>query len=166
MNKGLILVFTGDGKGKTTAAVGSAVRMMKHGKRVGMVQFFKAPGRHILPHGKFRVWSFGGGFTWKVPRAENIRTVQKAWKKCRELLKDPKYALVIFDEIHIALHYRFLKISEVIKALKNKPAMKHVVLTGRDAPKSLQAIADIVTEMKCVKHSFDRGIPAQLGIEF
>ena len=166
MNKGLILVFTGNGKGKTTAAVGSAVRMMKHGQRVGMVQFFKAPSRHILPHSKFRVWSFGGGFTWKVPRAENIRTVQKAWKKCRELLKDPKYSLVIFDEIHIALKYKFLKTSEVIKALKNKSAMKHVILTGRGAPKALQKIADIVTEMKCVKHSFDRGIPAQSGIEF
>ncbi len=164
--QGLIIVFTGDGKGKTTAAVGSAVRMIKHGKRVGMVQFFKLPSRHILPHTKFKVWSFGGGFTWSVARHVNQKAVDQAWEKCRELFRDPKYDLVILDEIHIALKYKFLKVSDVIKALRKRPALQHVILTGRGAPRTLINAADLVTEMKCVKHPFKCGVPAQQGIEF
>ncbi len=192
--KGLVLVFTGDGKGKTTAAMGTALRMISHGKRVGMVQFFKgakykAQSAKISSLGfdpcalssensasevaalerfssKFNVWSFGGGFTWKTVREANAKAVQAAWKKCCELLEDPKYNLVILDEIHIALKYKFLKIDEVIKALKKRPAAQHVILTGRGAPRSIVKLADLVTEMKCVKHSFRRGISAQPGIEF
>lgn len=176
--KGLILVFTGDGKGKTTAAFGIALRVLGHGGRVGMVQFFKYPvtskalnkegAFHALKKfsNRFRVWSFGGGFTWRVARDENSKTVQKAWKKCHELLKGPKYNLIILDEIHIALKYKFLKTSEVIKTLKKKPASKHVILTGRGAPSALIRLADLVTEMKSVKHPFQRGILAQPGLEF
>jgi cob(I)alamin adenosyltransferase len=162
---GLILVFTGDGKGKTTAALGAALRMISHGGRVGMVQFFKVSMARVSWPG-FRVWSFGGGFTWQVPREENARVVAKAWEKCRALLRDAKYDLVIFDEIHIALKYKFLKSSEVIKALKAKRPSQHVILTGRGAPKSLLKMADLVTEMKCLKHPFDKGIPAVPGIDF
>ncbi len=165
-NKGLTLVFTGNGKGKTTAAVGCAVRMIKHGKRVGMVQFFKLPSKHILPHSKFRVWSFGGGFTWATAHTENAQAVQKAWAKCLELLRNPKYDMVIFDEINIAFHYKFLKIPDAIQALRGRRSSQHVVLTGRSAPRAIQRFADLVTEMKCVKHPYDRGIPAQQGIEF
>ncbi len=177
-NRGLVLVFTGDGKGKTTAAVGTAMRMIKHGKRVAMVQFFKAPGRHILPRGKFRVWSFGGGFTWKTAREVNRARVAAAWKKCRALLRDPEYSLVILDEINVALGHQFLKTSDVIKALKTRtgaaiskrkmtvPGFKHVILTGRGAPPALIRFADLVTEMKCLKHPFGKGVPAQPGIDF
>ncbi|HOW87417.1 MAG TPA: cob(I)yrinic acid a,c-diamide adenosyltransferase [Candidatus Omnitrophota bacterium] len=164
--QGLILVFTGNGKGKTTAAVGSAVRMIKHGKRVAMVQFFKAPSRHMLPHTQFKVWSFGGGFTWQTSRKENLKAARDAWKKCVQLLRDPRYALVILDEINIALKYKFLNIPGVIRTLRRRPKTKHVILTGRGAPKALLKAADLVTEMRCVKHPFDRGVPAQPGVEF
>jgi len=164
--KGLILVFTGDGKGKTTAALGTALRMVSQGKRVGVVQFFKKGTRDSFFGTRFKTWGFGGGFTWGTAREENLKAVQKAWGKCRELLKDPKYSLVILDEIHIALKYKFLKATEVIKALKKRPAAQHVILTGRGAPRGLLKVADLVTEMKCVKHPFQRGILAQPGIEF
>ena len=177
-SRGLIQVYTGDGKGKTTAAFGVALRTLGHGGRVAVVQFFKYPVKSKARNkegafnalnkitSRFRVWSFGGGFTWQVPREENIQAVQKSWKKCCELLKDPRYGLVILDEIHIALKYEFLKSSEVVKALKNKPAAQNVILTGRGAPKAIIGLADLVTEMKCVKHPFQRGILAQPGVEF
>lgn len=176
--RGLIQVYTGDGKGKTTAAFGAALRILGHGGRAGVVQFFKYPVKSKATDregafralekfaDRFRVWNFGGGFTWQVAREENAEAVQKAWKKCRELLKDPKYDLIIFDEIHIALRYKFLKVSDVVKALKRKRSDQHVILTGRGAPEALIRAADLVTEMKCVKHPFHRGLPAQPGIEF
>lgn len=170
-NKGLILVFTGDGKGKTTAALGTALRMIGRGGRVAIVQFFKSRKTAELKplerlSGSCLVVRFGGGFTWDTSRKVNQTAVNKSWKKCQELLCGGKYDLVIFDEIHIALKYKFLKTAEVIRALKRKPPGRHVILTGRSAPTALLKIADIVTEMKCVKHSFDRGIPAQPGIEY
>jgi cob(I)alamin adenosyltransferase len=176
--QGLIQVYTGNGKGKTTAALGMALRILGHGGRVGVVQFFKYPVPSLTLDkegafrvlrkfsGRFRVWSFGGGFTWRVARGENANAVQKAWKKCCELLKDPKYDLVIFDEIHIALRYKFLKASDVVKAFRRKRSGQHVILTGRGAPQAIIRLADLVTEMKCVKHPFHRGILAQAGIEF
>lgn len=200
--KGLVQIYTGDGKGKTTAAFGVALRVLGHGGRVGVVQFLKGSTHNAqrttkipalsLPAGqagvnrcalhrvvrsgelgslkkfgsKFEVWTFGGGFTWKVARETNAQAVAAAWKQCKALLRDRRHALVIFDEIHIALRYKFLKASEVIRALKRRPATKHVILTGRDAPASLIRIADLVTEMKCIRHPFHEGIPAQRGIEF
>lgn len=176
--QGLIQVYTGNGKGKTTAALGVALRILGHGGRVGVVQFFKYPVKSKAMDregafralekfaGRFRVWSFGGGFTWRVAREENAKAVQKAWKQCRKLLKDPKYNLVIFDEIHIALRYKFLKASDVIKALRRKRYGQHVILTGRGAPQAIIRLADLVTEMKCIKHPFHRGILAQSGVEF
>ena len=164
--RGLTLVFTGGGKGKTTAALGSALRMIGHGKRVAMVQFFKKKTRDSGLGTRFKTWSFGGGFTWQAAKEENAKAVQKAWKKCCELLKNPKYTLVILDEIHIALKYKFLKVSDVIRTLKRRPAAQHVILTGRGAPPAIIHFADLVTEMKCVKHPFKCGILAQSGIEF
>ena len=193
--RGLILVFTGDGKGKTTAAFGAALRTLGRGGRVGVVQFFKStrskaqsskkvsslrfvpcPLRSQNSSGeieaskqfghRMKVWSFGGGFTWQVAREVNQKAADQAWKKCRELLRDPKFDLVILDEIHIAIRYKFLKVAHVLKALKTKPASQHVILTGRGAPKSLLKCADLVTEMKCLKHPFSRGILAQSGIDF
>jgi len=164
--KGLVIVFTGDGKGKTTAALGTAVRMLNCGKKVAMVQFFKSNSQRLALSAQLKVWSFGGGFTWQIAYEENGQTVQRAWKKCLELLREPKYALVIFDEINIALKYKFLKTADVIQALKKRPALQHVILTGRGAPRELIKAADLVTEMKCVKHPFSKGIPAQPGLDF
>ncbi len=175
--QGLILVMTGDGKGKTTAAMGSALRMIGHGKKVGMVQFFKPESgngergtgevKAVKKFGSlFRGWSFGGGFTWKTDREENAKAVRKAWKKCCQLLRDSRCSVVILDEIHIVLRHKFLKVSDVIAALKRRPALQHVILTGRSAPRAILRMADLVTEMRCVKHPFERGIPAQAGIEF
>lgn len=166
MTKGLILVFTGDGKGKTTAAMGSAIRMASHGKRVGMVQFFKKGAWGSGLEARFKTWSFGGGFTWQVAREENAKIVQKTWKKCVELLRSPKYSLVIFDEIHIALKFKFLKVSDVVQELRRRRPGQHVILTGRGAPSAIIRLADLVTEMKCVKHPFKCGVSAQPGIEF
>jgi cob(I)alamin adenosyltransferase len=166
MKKGLILAFTGDGKGKTTAALGTALRMFSHGKRVGVVHFFKPRTPYSVRLTGFSAWSFGGGFTWKVSREENQKAVDEAWKKCCELLKNSKYHLVILDEIHIALKYKFLNVAEVLKVLRRRPALQHVILTGRSAPKAIVKAADLVTEMKCVKHPFKCGVLAQAGIEF
>ncbi len=193
--KGLILVFTGDGKGKTTAAMGTAMRMIAHGRRVGMVQFFKRTTRNAQRAtkgqmltvdlcalssrettgevaafrklgSKFKMWSYGGGFTWQVSRAENQKAVVEAWSQCLKLLRDPKYDLVILDEIHIALKYKFLNMADVLKVLKARPSSQHVILTGRGAPRSILKKADLVTEMKCLKHPFQKGIPAQPGLDF
>lgn len=178
MKKGLIQVYTGDGKGKTTAAFGVALRVLGHGGRVGVVQFFKYPVKskasdregafRILEkfRSRFRVWSFGGGFTWRVAREENIKAARKAWKKSCELLKDSKYELIILDEIHIALKYKFLKVTEVIQALEKRPVSQHVILTGRGAPRMLIKASDLVTEMRCEKHPFKKGVLAKPGIEF
>lgn len=164
--EGLILIFTGDGKGKTTAAWGSALRMLGHGKRVAMVQFLKTRTPYTVLRTKFKVWSFGGGFTWQVSRKENQKAVNCAWRKCLKLLQNPEYSLLVFDEIHVALQHKLLKVSDVIEVLKARCPGQHVILTGRHAPKALIRIADLVTEMKCVKHPFQKGVPAQSGIEF
>ncbi|HNX68959.1 MAG TPA: cob(I)yrinic acid a,c-diamide adenosyltransferase [Candidatus Omnitrophota bacterium] len=193
--KGLVHVYTGDGKGKTTAAFGVALRTLGLGGRVAVVQFFKgatlngqrSPEKQSLRvarcalssqvvasevkvlkkiSGKFQSWSFGVGFTWQVPREENQKAVNKAWKQCCKLLRDPKYSLVIFDEINIALKYKFLRTPEVLQVLKKRPAAKHVILTGRGAPQALVRFADLVTEMKCLKHPFRKGVLAKPGIDY
>ncbi len=171
-NQGLVQVYTGNGKGKTTAAFGAALRMIGCGQRVGIVQFFKAPARESACRAfrkfgnKVRVWSFGGGFTWQAARETNAKAVAAAWAQCKKLLRDPRYPLVIFDEIHIALKYKFLETSEIVNVLKKRRAAKHVILTGRGAPAALLKVADLVTEMKCVRHPFREGVPARRGIEF
>ena len=169
--KGLILVFTGDGKGKTTAAFGTALRTVGSGGRVAIVQFFKSqktsewvPLLRLAP--KCRLFRCGGGFTWKTSSKVNQKAADKAWRKCRALLRDPKYSLVIFDEIHIALKYKFIKTSDLIRGLRRKRPSQHVILTGRGAPESIVKLADLVTEMKCMKHPFQRGVFAKRGIDF
>lgn len=166
-DRGLIIIFTGDGKGKTTAAMGTALRMVGRGKKAAMVQFFKTRDSGIKAgDSRFKTWNFGGGCTWEVSRSENSRSVAKAWQKCQELLRSSKYSLVIFDEINIALKYKFLSLAKVIKALKNRHASQHVILTGRGAPSGLIKSADLVTEMCCVKHPFGCGILAKPGLDF
>lgn len=171
--KGLVILHTGGGKGKTTAALGTALRAIGRGWRVAMVQFIKGKWKtgEIKAAEKFgdqfKIFPMGEGFTWETRSFEaDVRTAQKAWARCVELLNDSEHELVIFDEINYALQYNFLQTGEVLEALKKKPPLKHVILTGNGAPPGLIEIADLVTEMKCVKHPFEKGIPAQPGIEY
>lgn len=167
------MVFTGDGKGKSTAAFGTALRMLGRGKPVAIVQFikgdwktgeseaFKVFGDHVT----FK--SMGKGFTWDTKNFEDdAKTAQDAWSQCLKFLNDSRHSLVIFDEINCAIDYNFLDVSEVVRSLRGRPANKHVICTGRNAAPELIKIADLVTEMKNVKHPFDRGIIAQAGIDY
>ena len=171
--KGLIIIHTGDGKGKSTAAFGTAIRAMGRGLRVGIVQFIK--GKWQTGESKFfknsknqcDFISIGDGFTWETQNfAQDVKTAQKAWKKCCEFLHDGQHQLVIFDEINYVLKYNFLDTQDVLHELKKKPFFKHVILTGNGAPPKLIEFADLVTEMKCVKHPYYQGIAAQPGIEY
>jgi cob(I)alamin adenosyltransferase len=170
--KGLIIVNTGDGKGKTTAALGVALRACGYGMKVIMLQFFKGKWKYgelrSAPKlGTFEIRPMGHGFTWESKDIEvDKRMVGEAWQAaCAEMLSG-KYDLVILDEINYALSYGFLPVEEVVEFLKNKPPMLHVILTGRKAKSEIIEIADMVTEMRDIKHPFQQGIAAQKGIEF
>jgi len=171
--KGLILIHTGDGKGKSTAAFGTALRALGRGHKVAIVQFIK--GNWKTGESKFfkklgdqcQIFSMGEGFTWETKNYEqDVKTAKRAWAKCCTFLRDDVHQLVIFDEINYVLHYNFLDVKEVIAELKQKPLLKHVILTGNHAPADLMAVADLVTEMKCHKHPYQQGIKAQPGIDY
>lgn len=171
--KGLIIVYTGNGKGKSTAAFGTAIRAMGGGLRVAIVQFIK--GSWKTGEAKFfkslktqcDFFEMGDGFTWDTKDFEkDVITARGAWKKCCELLHDSEHHLVIFDEINYAIAYNFLDVNDVVEQLKQKPAFKHVILTGDKAVKKLLDLADLVTQMKCLKHPFSKGIQAQPGIDY
>ncbi len=171
--KGLILINTGDGKGKSTAAFGTALRCLGSGYKVAMVQFIKGKWKTgeekaaKIFGDRFKVFSMGDGFTWETKNFdEDVKKARQAWAKCRQILHDKEHQLVIFDEINYVLKYNFLDTAEVIGALKKKPLLKHVFLTGGGAPAELIELADLVTEMKCIKHPYHKGIKAQPGIEF
>ena len=173
ISKGLIIVYTGAGKGKTTAALGAALRALGRGYRVAMVQFIKGPWKTgelaaVKSFGnRFKIYPTGEGFTWETKNLErDLFLAKKSWEKCQEVLLDRTHQVVIFDEINYALQYHFLDVKEVLRALKKKPKSKHVILTGGGAPKSLIELADLVTEMKCIKHPFQQGILAQPGIDY
>ena len=174
--KGLIIVNTGPGKGKTTAALGTAFRAVGQGLRVLMVQFLKGSWHYgeldaakMLGDERIKILPMGRGFV-KVgaekPDPEDVRLVQEAWDFARENLGSGKYDLVILDEINYAISYKMLDPEIVVEALKGKPEMVHVILTGRNAHPSIVACADLVTEMREVKHPFQSGISAQRGIEY
>lgn len=171
--KGLILVNTGDGKGKSTAAFGTALRAIGRGYHVAMVQFIKGKWKTgeveaaKLFGNKFKIFTIGDGFTWDTKNAaQDVKTAKRAWKKCREILHDTVHEVVIFDEINYVMKYGFLEAVEIAEELKKKPALKHVILTGGGAPDEIVELADLVTEMKCIKHPYHRGIKAQPGIEY
>ncbi len=178
IEKGLLIVHTGKGKGKSTAAFGLAVRALGNGMRVGVVQYVKGKWetgeRHVLE--KFpeqvEIRTMGEGFTWDTQdRARDIRAAQAAWQASKEMIEacrggNPKYDMVILDELNIVLRYSYLPLEEVIEVLANKPADLHVVVTGRNAKPELIEIADLVTEMTQIKHPFRGGVKAQVGIEF
>lgn len=172
MSKGLIIVHTGDGKGKTTAAVGLGVRAVGAGLRVLMVQFIKSrPSGELLSLGKFgadfEVHQMGEGFTWKSKDLEkDAAAAANAWEFCMEKIRPGNYQLLILDEINIALHYGFLPLEKVLEFLRGKKTDLHVVLTGRNAKQEVMDMADTITEMKEIKHHYKKKVNAQKGIEF
>jgi cob(I)alamin adenosyltransferase len=174
--KGLVLVYTGPGKGKTTAALGVGLRAVGQGLKVLMVQFIKGSWHYgeldaarMLGDDKFRILPMGRGFV-KVgvekPDAEDVRRVEEAWQFASEQLLSGEYDLVILDEINYAISYKMLEPEKVLAALRRKPEMVHVILTGRNAHPTLTEFADLVTEMREVKHPYQQGILAQRGIDY
>jgi cob(I)alamin adenosyltransferase len=173
IEKGLLIVHTGKGKGKSTAAFGLALRMLGRGHRVGVVQFIKgawhsAERDALAAFGDQVVWhTMGEGFTWETQdRARDVAAAERAWAKAQELMADTSFGLIVLDELNIVLRYDYLPIAEVIETLKAKPRDLHVVVTGRNAKPELIEIADLVTEMTLLKHPFRAGMKAQKGIEF
>ena len=173
VEKGLLMVHTGAGKGKSTAAFGLALRMLGRGRRVGVVQFIKgawhsAERDALAAFGEQVAWhTMGEGFTWETQDLKrDIAAAERAWAKALELMADPAFALVILDELNIALRYDYLDLAAVIAALRGRREGLHIVVTGRNAKPELIAAADLVTEMTLVKHHFAAGVKAQPGIEF
>ncbi|MEM9136378.1 MAG: cob(I)yrinic acid a,c-diamide adenosyltransferase [Cyanobacteria bacterium P01_F01_bin.42] len=172
--KGLVIVHTGSGKGKTTAALGMVMRSLGHGYRVAIVQFIKGawePAEKAVL-GQFsdqlKFHAMGEGFTWETQdRDRDIEKANDAWKKALEYITNDDYRLVLLDEVNVALKLGYLNPDQILTGLAQKPDSTHVILTGRGAPESLISAADLVTEMKLVKHPFhEQGIKAQPGIEF
>ena len=174
LEKGLVLVFTGDGKGKTTAALGLVLRTLGHGQRVAVVQFIKGgwqPGeaRALERFGDDLHWhALGEGFTWETQDRERDRhLVEQAWQRSLDYLADAACQLVVLDEINVALKLGYLGADLVLAGLERRPPLTHVALTGRGAPAALLERADLVTEMKLVRHPFrEQGVKAQRGIEY
>ena len=173
IEKGLLIVHTGAGKGKSTAAFGLALRVLGRGKRIGVVQFIKgawhsAERDALARFGDQVSWhTMGEGFTWETQDLErDIAAAERAWAKATELMADPTFSLLILDELNIALRYQYLDLSAVVAALSGRRSDLHVVVTGRNAKPELIAAADLVTEMTLVKHHFAAGVKAQAGIEF
>lgn len=174
--KGLVIVHTGDGKGKSSSAFGMIMRAIAHGMPCGVVQFIKGTwetGEKKLLRDRFaaecRFVVSGEGFTWDTQdRDADIRCARMGWDAAKAMIRDPEMRLVVLDEINIALRYDYLPIAEIVSFLvEEKPAMTHVVLTGRDAKRELIEIADLVTEMREIKHPFrEQGVIAQRGVEF
>lgn len=170
--KGLVLVLTGHGKGKSSSAFGMLARSLGHGMRCGVVQFIK--GQFVTGEDRFfrrfpdqvEFHVMGEGYTWETQNRErDIEVAKKAWGKAAHLLSNPDIDLIILDELNIVLDLKYLDIERVIKNICARPAMQHVVITGRSAPPALIEIADTVSEINSIKHAFDAGIQAQKGIE-
>jgi cob(I)alamin adenosyltransferase len=172
-NTGVLLVSTGNGKGKSSSAFGMAIRMLGHGKKVGIVQFIKgakATGEEQFLRrfpDEVSFYAMGEGYTWETQdRERDIACAEKAWERAQTFLQDSDIGLVVLDELNIALKYRYLDVQRVIADLDARPEMQHVVVTGRAAPPELIEVADTVTEMQVVKHAFAAGIAAQPGVEW
>ncbi|HEX5131516.1 MAG TPA: cob(I)yrinic acid a,c-diamide adenosyltransferase [Candidatus Krumholzibacteria bacterium] len=168
---GLVIVHTGNGKGKTTAALGTAMRAVGVGFRVKVIQFIKGSWDYGELHSAEKLGiemiPMGEGFTWETKNRERDTAVAwKAWEACREAIEKNEHDLLVFDEINNAISYGYLDIQPVLAALRAKPEDMHIILTGRDAHIDLIDFADLVTEMREIKHPFQRGIYAQRGIEY
>jgi cob(I)alamin adenosyltransferase len=178
IEKGLLIVHTGKGKGKSTAAFGLALRALGNGLKVGVVQFVKGKWqtgeRHVLEKfpEQIELRVSGEGFTWETQdRARDIRAAEAGWAIAKEMIEacraaPPRYDMIVLDELNIVLRYDYLPIAEVVEVLGNRPPALHVVVTGRNAKPELVEAADLVTEMTQIKHPFRAGVKAQKGIEF
>ena len=173
IKKGLVIVNTGDGKGKTSAALGVLFRAWGRGMRVGMRQFLKHTGAYFGEHRAAKklgidLEAMGDGFTWRSKDMDQTTALAvQQWQNCKELILSDKYDVFIMDEFTYPLHYGWIPVEEVLEVLRRKPEMLHVIITGRNAPQELIDFADLVTEMRVVKHPYaDQGIKAQPGIEF
>ncbi|HEY2889032.1 MAG TPA: cob(I)yrinic acid a,c-diamide adenosyltransferase [Dongiaceae bacterium] len=173
IEKGLLIVHTGKGKGKSTAAFGLVMRALGHGFKIGIVQFVKGKWetgeRSVLA--KFpdlvTIRAMGEGFTWETQdRARDIAAAQAAWEQAKQMIDDPSYRLILLDELNIVLRYDYLPIADVVAKLASRRPGLHVVVTGRNARDELIGAADLVTEMTMIKHPFREGVKAQVGIEF
>jgi cob(I)alamin adenosyltransferase len=173
IEKGLVIVHTGKGKGKSTAAFGLVLRALGNGMKVAIVQFVKGKWetgeRAALARfeGEVTISTMGEGFTWETQdRRRDIAAARAAWERAKEFIADDEHAMVLLDELNIVLRYDYLPVEEVVAALAARPAGKHVIVTGRNARDALIEIADLVTDMTLVKHPFRSGVRAQAGIEF
>lgn len=173
IEKGLVMVHTGKGKGKSTAAFGVVFRSIGNGMRVGIVQFVKGKWgtgeRKVLEAfpDQVEITAMGDGFTWETQdRERDIEAAKQAWERAKAMIMDEKLDVVLCDELNIVLRYDYLDVNEVVEFLKTKPEMKHVIITGRNAKDELIEFADLVTEMEMIKHPFRSGVKAQVGIEF
>jgi len=170
--RGVVVVNTGNGKGKSSSGFGVIARALGHGMRVGVVQFIKGRGTtgeeaffRRFPEVDYHV--MGEGFTWETQdRERDIATARRAWEQALAMLGDATYDLVLLDELNIVLKYHYLPVEEVISALQGRPAMQHIIITGRGAPQELIDVADTVTRMDEVKHAYQAGVKAQKGLEF
>jgi cob(I)alamin adenosyltransferase len=173
MAKGLLMINTGNGKGKTTAALGLALRASGHGHRVCFIQFIKGSWKYGEMEALKRFEDLidfkvmGRGFTWKSEDLEKDKAMARtAWETAREAMTSGRYHLVVLDEFTYVLNYAMVELEEVLAVLKTKPSDLHILITGRDAPAALVSAADLVTDMQVVKHPFDEGVHAQKGVEF
>ena len=173
IEKGLVIVHTGKGKGKSTAAFGLVFRAIGNGMKVGIVQFVKgkwATGERVALErfpDQVTITAMGDGFTWETQdRQRDIAAARAAWERAKAMIVDEEHDMVLLDELNIVLRYDYLDVGEVADFLTTKPEMKHVIVTGRNAKDELIEIADLVTEMEMVKHPFRSGVKAQKGIEF
>lgn len=171
--RGILIVFTSTGKGKTTAALGMVMRCLGHGMKVAVVQFIKgaidtAEQRALREFGDLVTFlCLGEGYTWETQdRERDTKVAQEAWGKAVEYLQNPDYAMVVLDELNIAMKYDYVDVTEVLAAVRNRPVMQHVVITGRGAKPELLEAADLVSEVKMVKHPFRKGIKAPKSVEF
>jgi cob(I)alamin adenosyltransferase len=172
LGQGRVIVHTGDGKGKTTAAFGAALRASGHGLKIAVVQFIKGTwdygeAKALAALADVELTRIGSGFTWLAEDPEEPRALaQEAWRLARELALSDRYDMLILDELNCAITEGYVATSEVLGLLREKPTRLSVIVTGRGAPIELMDVADTVTEMRCVKHAFDQGIPASRGIEY
>ncbi|MGE5506587.1 MAG: cob(I)yrinic acid a,c-diamide adenosyltransferase [Actinomycetota bacterium] len=171
--KGLVIVHTGTGKGKSSAAFGMVLRCVGHGMKSGVVQFIKgawdtAERRVLEGFGALVTFrAMGEGFTWETQdRARDVAAAGRAWEVASQMLADPAYRMVVLDELNVALRYDYVALDQVLAAIAARPEGQHVVVTGRNAPPALVEAADLVTEMTLVKHPFREGVKAQPGVEF
>jgi cob(I)alamin adenosyltransferase len=172
LSRGRVIINTGEGKGKTTAALGAALRAAGHGQKVAIIQFLKGQWNYgeakaLKSLKNIELTRIGSGFTWQAEDPEVPRTLaRQAWEVAREYVMSDRYDLVILDELNYVLREGYVEVAEVLSLLTQKPPRLSIIITGREAPTELVEAADTVTEMCCVKHAFAQGAPAQKGIEY